>query len=118
MVDDSLSVRKALTETLQMNQTRVITATNGLEALNIIDENWVDMVITDLEMPVMHGYELLREMNRRGLLGKLPVIIITSRGSDKHRDKALSFGIQEYIVKPFDHEELRQKVRSLLNLTT
>ncbi len=118
VVDDSLSVRKALTETLQMNQTRVITATNGLEALNIIDENWVDMVITDLEMPVMHGYELLREMNRRGLLGKLPVIIITSRGSDKHRDKALSFGIQEYIVKPFDHEELRQKVRSLLNLTT
>ncbi len=111
VVDDSLSVRKFISILLEQRGYEVMTVSNGLEALNVLDEKPMDMVITDLEMPVMHGYELMRELKRRGLMETLPVVVLTSRGSEKHREKALSLGARDYLVKPFEEKELLQTVR-------
>ncbi len=110
LVDDSLSVRKFASLILEQNGYRVLTAPNGLEALSIIDENRVDLIITDLEMPVMHGYELLGELKRRGLTDVIPAVVLTSRRSEKHREKATLLGAKGYITKPFEESTLVQGV--------
>ncbi|GBE37177.1 chemotaxis protein CheA [bacterium BMS3Bbin07] len=117
IVDDSLSIRKFVSTILQQKGYRVHSASNGMEALAVIDEHPVDLIITDLEMPVMHGYELLRELRRRGLSESIPVVILTSRGSEKHKDKAASLGAKEYLVKPFEEESLLETVRGYLKTT-
>lgn len=106
VVDDSLSVRKYASLILQAHQVEVLTATNGQEALDLLDHEKVDLVFTDLEMPVMHGYELLAEIKRRKALKYLPVVVITSRSGTHHQDKALQMGAAGYLVKPFDEEQL------------
>lgn len=114
IVDDSLSVRKFVSTILQQRGYKVLTATNGLEALNIIDEQPVDMIILDLEMPVMHGYELLRELERRGLSEIVPTVVLTSRASEKHKEKAKSLGARDYLVKPFEEDLLLEIVKKHL----
>jgi chemosensory pili system protein ChpA (sensor histidine kinase/response regulator) len=114
IVDDSLSIRKFVSILLQQKGYRVYTASNGMEALAVIDEHPVDLIITDLEMPVMHGYELLRELRRKGLSETIPVVILTSRGSEKHKEKAASLGAKEYLVKPFEEALLLETVRGQL----
>ncbi|MEC4686675.1 MAG: response regulator [Nitrospirota bacterium] len=114
IVDDSLSIRKFVSIILQQKGYRVYTASNGMEALEVIDEHPVDLIITDLEMPVMHGYEFLRELQRKGLSETIPVVILTSRGSEKHKEKAASLGAKEYLVKPFEEESLLETVRGYL----
>ncbi|VAX31124.1 Signal transduction histidine kinase CheA [hydrothermal vent metagenome] len=114
IVDDSLSIRKFVSIILQQNGYRVYTASNGMEALEVIDEHPVDLIITDLEMPVMHGYEFLRELQRRGLAETIPVVILTSRGSEKHKEKAASLGAKEYLVKPFEEASLLETVQGQL----
>ena len=106
--------RKFVSIVLQQKGYTVLTATNGLEALSIIDEQPVDIIITDLEMPVMHGYELLRELKRRGLSEIIPTVVLTSRGSEKHKEKAESLGARDYLVKPFEEGMLLQTVRKHL----
>ncbi len=118
VVDDSLSVRKFVSATLAQRGYTVLTASNGLEALNIIDEHPVDLIITDLEMPVMHGYEFLRELQRRGLSAIIPSVVLTSRGSKKHREKAMVLGAQDYLIKPFEEITLLQTVRKHLKSPT
>ncbi|GBD98256.1 chemotaxis protein CheA [bacterium BMS3Abin07] len=110
IVDDSLSVRKFVSIILEQKGYNVYAASNGMEALTIIDEHPVDLIITDLEMPVMHGYELLRELKRRGLSWTIPTVVLTSRGSEKHKEKAASLGAKDYLIKPFEEETLLQTV--------
>ncbi|NOZ25798.1 MAG: response regulator [Nitrospirae bacterium] len=114
IVDDSLSIRKFVSMILRQNGYSVFTASNGMEALTVIDEHPVDLIITDLEMPVMHGYELLRELQRKGVSETVPVVILTSRGSEKHKEKAASLGAGKYLVKPFEEESLLETVRESL----
>ncbi|GBE02705.1 chemotaxis protein CheA [bacterium BMS3Abin08] len=120
VVDDSLSVRKFVSILLEQNGYRALTASNGLEALHIIDEEPVDLIITDLEMPVMHGYELLGELKRRGMINSVPTIVLTSRSSEKHREKASLLGAKDFIIKPFEEPQLLRVIRnniSSLHLT-
>jgi chemotaxis protein histidine kinase CheA/CheY-like chemotaxis protein len=112
VVDDSLSVRKFASMILESKQYKVLSATNGLEALNVIDENRVDLVITDLEMPVMHGYELISELKRRGLLNIMPVVVLTSRSSESHKNKAFELGASDFMIKPFDESTMIETVRN------
>ncbi len=116
VVDDSLSVRKYATGLLEAKGLRVLTATNGIEALDVLDAHAVALVLTDLEMPVMHGYELLSELGRRGRLGTLPVAVLTSRAGDQHRRKAFDLGAIDYLVKPFDEEMLMALVNKFTDL--
>ncbi|HDH06469.1 MAG TPA: hybrid sensor histidine kinase/response regulator [Nitrospirae bacterium] len=111
IVDDSLSVRKFASMILEHNGYNVLAASNGLEALTVIDEDNVDLILTDLEMPVMHGYELLRELKRRGLLEVIPTVVLTSRSNEKHKEKARLLGAKDYIVKPFHEASLIETIR-------
>ncbi|MCK5506125.1 MAG: response regulator, partial [Thermodesulfovibrionia bacterium] len=111
VVDDSLSVRKFASMILQQNGYNVLNAPNGLEALKVLDENNVDLILTDLEMPVMHGYELLRELKRRGLSEVIPAVVLTSRNNEKHKEKARLLGAKDYIVKPFEEASLIKTIR-------
>ena len=79
-------------------------AVNGQDALDKLENENVFSIITDLEMPVMHGYELLRELQRREI--DIPVAVLTSRAGEQHRKEAISLGASDYLVKPFDEEGL------------
>ncbi len=111
VVDDSLSVRKYAGLILAGNGIEVLTAVNGQEALNLLESEKVDFILTDLEMPVMHGYELLAELKRRESLAAVPVVVITSRAGKHHREKALNLGACGYLVKPFDEDSLLGTLR-------
>ena len=109
LVDDSLSVRKYGALVLGKHGYQVVTAVNGEDALSKLDSEAVFSVITDLEMPILHGYELLREIRRRGL--NLPVAVLTSRAGEQHRQEALELGATDYLVKPFDEDVLLDVIR-------
>jgi len=106
VVDDSISVRKSLQTLLESKNVRVYTARDGVEALNILENKHVDAVITDLEMPVMHGYELISRLRKDYRLKDLPIIVLTSRGTKKHQEKAIDLGADGFIIKPFDEKTI------------
>jgi chemosensory pili system protein ChpA (sensor histidine kinase/response regulator) len=106
VVDDSLSVRKYLSTFLATRNLKVYSAGNGSEALMTLEETQVDLIITDLEMPVMHGYELVSRIKASDKLKSIPVIVLTSRSTGKHREKAFELGADDYLVKPFDERSL------------
>jgi|GEM_PF-611968 len=107
IVDDSLSVRRVLSRTLERHGWTTIQAHDGVEALEAVQAGGIDIVVTDIEMPRMDGFELINSL-RRGGWQSLPVVVLTSRSSSKHRDKAIELGANAYIVKPFQEQELLQ----------
>ncbi|MBC7190542.1 response regulator, partial [Candidatus Aerophobetes bacterium] len=116
VVDDSISVRKTLQSVLEAKKLRVYTAKDGVEALNLLERNKVDMVVTDLEMPVMHGYELISRLRKDARFKNLPIIVLTSRGTKKHEEKAFELGADGYIVKPFDEKAIEEEILDRLKL--
>ncbi len=114
VVDDSLSVRKYLTLFLEARKFKVLSATNGAEAINMLEENDIDLVITDLEMPVMHGYELIHRLKTSQRWKDIPIIVLTSRSAEKHKLKALQSGIKDYLVKPFEERAMLEVLRKYL----
>ncbi len=114
VVDDSISIRKYVQRFLDRTGYEVEVASDGMEALNIMGRVKFDIVITDLEMPVMHGYDLMAEMKKNPDLAHIPVIVLTSRAGDKHRQKATEMGARDYLVKPFEEKELLGALNKLL----
>ena len=114
VVDDSISIRKYVSHFLTRAGYEVEVASDGFEALNKIGQTKVDLIVTDLEMPVMHGYELIAELKRVSDLSKIPIIVLTSRAGEKHRQKAFEMGAQEYVVKPFEEDVLIDSIKKLL----
>ena len=114
IVDDSISIRKYVSHFLTRAGYEVEVASDGFEALNKIGQIKVDLIVTDLEMPVMHGYELIAELKRVPDLSKIPIIVLTSRAGEKHRQKAFEMGAQEYVVKPFEEDVLIDSIKKLL----
>ena len=115
VVDDSISIRKYVQRFLDRSGYEVETATDGMNALEQMSKAKFDAVITDLEMPVMHGYDLIAEMKRNPVYLNLPIIVLTSRAGDKHRQKALDLGAQDYLVKPFEEHEMVEALKKLLS---
>ncbi|GIW45462.1 MAG: hypothetical protein KatS3mg077_2744 [Candidatus Binatia bacterium] len=106
VVDDSISVRKLTSRFLESEGWEVDTAVDGLDALDKLATGRFRLVITDLEMPRMHGYELIAEIRRQPQWRHLPIIVCSSRSSDKHRGRAREVGAQGYLTKPFTKEQL------------
>ncbi len=106
VVDDSISVRKSLQTLLEAKNLKVYTAKDGLEALSILEDKNLDILITDLEMPVMHGYELISRLRKDVRFKDLPIIVLTSRGTKKHQEKAINLGADGFLVKPFDEKTI------------
>ncbi len=111
IVDDSLSVRKYLSAFLTTRNLKVYSASNGGEALKVLEENEVDLIITDLEMPIMHGYELVSRIRASSQWKGIPIIVLTSRSTGKHKEKALELGADDYIIKPFDEAGLMESLK-------
>lgn len=110
VVDDSISVRKMTSRFLESEGWEVDTAVDGLDALDKLAKGRFRLVITDLEMPRMHGYELIAEIRRQPALQHLPIIVCSSRSSDKHRSRAAEVGAQGYLTKPFTKEQLVEEM--------
>ena len=115
VVDDSISIRKYVQRFLDRSGYEVETATDGMNALEVLAKAKYDAVITDLEMPVMHGYDLIAEMKRNPVYLSLPIIVLTSRAGEKHRQKAIDMGAQDYLVKPFEEQEMIEALKRLLS---
>ena len=115
IVDDSPSVRHITSKLIKNAGWEFIVAKDGLEALEALQEaaDLPDIVLTDVEMPRMDGYELLSSIRRHARLEQLPVIMITSRAGEKHRQKAVELGVSEYLTKPFDDSFLIETIGSL-----
>ncbi|MGJ8639774.1 MAG: hybrid sensor histidine kinase/response regulator [Opitutaceae bacterium] len=106
VVDDSLSVRKVCEDYLSSSDYIVETANDGLEALNKVKSNQYSLIFSDLEMPRLNGLELLAELKRSPDTAPIPVVVITSRTTAKHREKAMNLGAKQCIGKPFTKESL------------
>ncbi len=114
LVDDSLSIRKMVGMFLNNAGYTVQAAVDGLDAVEKLEDTKFDLIVTDLEMPRMHGYELISEIRSRTALDRVPIIVLTSRAGDKHSQKAKELGANDYIIKPVDEETLLTSVRTLL----
>jgi chemosensory pili system protein ChpA (sensor histidine kinase/response regulator) len=114
LIDDSISIRKIIGMFLSNAGYKVDVATDGVDAIEKISKVPYDLIITDLEMPRMHGYELIAEVRSDNNMKDIPIIVLTSRAGDKHYKKAVDLGANDYIVKPVDEETLLQSVKKLL----
>jgi chemotaxis protein histidine kinase CheA/ActR/RegA family two-component response regulator len=116
VVDDSLSVRKALMQLLQDEAFEVKGAGDGMEAIRAIDAFAPHLVCTDLEMPNMNGLELTQHLRLKEATRHLPIIMITSRSMDKHRDQAMQAGVDFYLTKPYTDVDLLKHVHQAMSL--
>ena len=106
VVDDSLTVRKITGRLLAREGYQVLTAKDGVEALEQLLDIVPDVILVDIEMPRMDGFDLTRNIRADALLKNIPIIMITSRTADKHRDYAFEIGVNQYLGKPYEEEEL------------
>ncbi|MCB1957801.1 MAG: response regulator, partial [Rhodocyclaceae bacterium] len=106
VVDDSLTVRKITGRLLEREGYRVVTAKDGVDALERLLDTVPDVILSDIEMPRMDGFDLARNIRADQRLKALPIIMITSRLADKHKEYAREIGVQHYLGKPYDEAEL------------
>ncbi|WP_284336954.1 Hpt domain-containing protein [Comamonas sp. NoAH] len=106
VVDDSITVRRVSQRLLQREGYRVVTAADGLQALEKLQDELPCVVLSDIEMPRMDGFDLLRNIRAQERLQHLPIIMITSRTAQKHRDHAMELGANHYLGKPYSDEAL------------
>ena len=111
VVDDSITVRRVTQRLLVREGYRVALAADGLQALERLAEEMPSVVLSDIEMPRMDGFDLVRNMKADTRWAKLPIITITSRIAEKHREHAMSLGVDHYLGKPYSEEELLSLIR-------
>jgi len=114
VVDDSITMRKVTTRVLERADLDVITAKDGLDALEKLQDSVPDLMLLDIEMPRMDGYELATYMRNDPRLRPVPIIMITSRTGEKHRQRALEIGVERYLGKPYQEDDLLRQVQDVL----
>jgi chemosensory pili system protein ChpA (sensor histidine kinase/response regulator) len=116
VVDDSVTMRKVTGRVLERNNFEVLTAKDGLDALEKMIEHVPDLMLLDIEMPRMDGYELATAMKADPRLRNVPIVMITSRTGEKHRQRAFDIGVNRYLGKPYQEPELLRNVFDLLGI--
>jgi two-component system chemotaxis response regulator CheY len=119
IVDDSSVMRKIVERSLRqagLNLSSVSEAGNGAEALGLLDANPVDLILSDINMPVMDGLEFVRRLQTVEKLRGIPVVMITTEGSESNVVQALSLGAKGYIRKPFTPDQVKEHVLPVLGL--
>jgi chemosensory pili system protein ChpA (sensor histidine kinase/response regulator) len=114
VVDDSLSARKSMAQVLTDAGFEVSTARDGMEAVDVLEKSKPDILFVDLEMPRMNGIELTSHVRSRAETSHLPIVMITSRSTEKHRSQAKSAGVNAYLTKPFDADTLLEQAERLM----
>ena len=119
IVDDSSVMRKIVERSLRqagLDLSTVFEAGNGAEALGVLDTNTVDLILSDINMPVMDGLEFVRQLQTMPKLKGVPVVMITTEGSESNVVQALSLGAKGYIRKPFTPDQVKEHVLPVLGL--
>lgn len=117
IVDDSLPMRSVIKRTLSAagyGASEFFEAANGKEAIKLMSENWVDIVLTDYNMPVMNGLEFIKALKQNEMLTDIPVIVISTEGNESKIKKFMENGSAGYITKPFTSEAIRDLIISIL----
>jgi chemosensory pili system protein ChpA (sensor histidine kinase/response regulator) len=114
VADDSISVRKFVGRMLEKNGYRVKLAADGMEAAELVTQHGCHLVITDLEMPRMTGYELMVQLRQSPTTRRIPVMVVTSRAGAKHRDRAMKEGATAFLTKPVQEDQLIAAVEQLM----
>ncbi len=115
VVDDSITIRKFTGRMLERHGYQVMVAKDGIEALALIRQRRPDVMLMDLEMPRMDGFELLSKIRKDALLNHIPVVVITSRTGVKHHQRASALGVKHYLGKPYQESELLLHINSVMN---
>ncbi|WP_223496518.1 Hpt domain-containing protein [Pseudomonas sp. A-RE-26] len=110
VVDDSVTVRKVTSRLLERNGMNVLTAKDGIDALAVLEEHTPDLMLLDIEMPRMDGFEVAIQVRNDPRLMRLPIIMITSRTGQKHRDRAMAIGVNDYLGKPYQESVLLESI--------
>jgi chemosensory pili system protein ChpA (sensor histidine kinase/response regulator) len=115
VVDDSITVRRVTQRLLERNGMRVLTAKDGVDAVSLLQENLPDIILLDIEMPRMDGYEVAAHVRNDPRLKHIPIVMITSRVSEKHRARAIELGVDDYLGKPYQESQLLDAIEPLVN---
>ncbi|ALS94134.1 hypothetical protein ADT26_04100 [Xanthomonas oryzae] len=116
VVDDSLTMRKVTGRVLERHNLDVTTARDGVEALELLEERVPDLMLLDIEMPRMDGYELATAMRADPRFKAVPIVMITSRSGEKHRQRAFQIGVERYLGKPYQELDLMRNVYDMLGI--
>ncbi|MEZ5459131.1 MAG: response regulator [Steroidobacteraceae bacterium] len=114
VVDDSITVRRVTQRLLERNGMRVLTARDGLDAVAVLAEHLPDVILLDIEMPRMDGYEVAAHVRNDARLRDIPIIMITSRVGEKHRARAIELGVTDYLGKPYQEAQLLEAIEPLV----
>ena len=114
VVDDSITMRRVTERLLERRGVKVFTARDGLDAITVLHDNEPDIILLDIEMPRMDGYQFAAHVRNDPKFKDLPIIMITSRSGDKHRAKAIELGVNEYLSKPYQEQHLVAAIEDLL----
>ena len=110
VVDDSQTVRAVVAKTLRLTGApigEIFMAENGVEGLEVLRNQWVDLVLSDINMPIMGGVEMIERMKQDNVLKTIPVVVVSTEGSKTRMDELISKGVRAYIRKPFTPEAIR-----------
>jgi len=119
IVDDSKIVRKVVSKTLKLTGISInetYNASNGQVALEIMKKEWIDIVFTDINMPEMDGVAMIDQMQAEGLMETIPVVVISTEGSETRKKQLTEKGVEAYLRKPITPEKLRDIVKDILEI--
>ncbi|TLY66822.1 MAG: hybrid sensor histidine kinase/response regulator [Gammaproteobacteria bacterium] len=114
VVDDSITVRRVTQRLLERNGMRVLTARDGMDAVALLQDHVPDVILLDIEMPRMDGYEVAAHVRNDPRLKDVPIIMVTSRVGDKHRARAIELGVDDYLGKPYQEAQLLDAIAPLV----
>jgi len=114
VIDDSITMRKVTARILERHNIHAITAKDGLDAVAMLQTQAPDLAILDIEMPRMDGFEVIAHIRNQTHLRHLPIIMVTSRSGEKHRERAMNLGANDYLTKPYQEDQLIESIRNIL----
>ena len=114
VVDDSITVRRVTERLLERHGIRVLTAKDGLDAITVLQDHEPDVILLDIEMPRMDGYQFATHVRNDPRVKDTPIVMITSRSSEKHRARAIEIGVNDYLVKPYQENQLIQALQPFI----
>jgi chemosensory pili system protein ChpA (sensor histidine kinase/response regulator) len=114
VVDDSITMRRVTQRLLERRGAKVHTARDGLDAITVLQEHSVDVILLDIEMPRMDGYQFATHVRNDPKQKHLPIVMITSRSGEKHRAKAIEIGVNDYLSKPYQESQLVAAIEALV----
>jgi len=114
VVDDSITMRRVTQRLLERHGVRVLTARDGMDAVTVLQDQVPDVILLDIEMPRMDGYQFASHVRNDPDCRNIPIIMITSRSGEKHRARAIELGVNDYLSKPYQEDQLIRAITSLL----